>query len=200
MYWIRAAVKRSQIVQSRIVTVPQRLYENHKRVLRTEKEMTEALGRRPTRRELAAAVGMSVVQVERCITAMKQRCFSLDQGIHNPKKPIDTNREGKTLIDIVDSRTDDGEHRIQQHVFLREDLIETLNRHLTPQEVELLLLRYGLADDLSPEYGMGPMTIASVSRAVGLKPDKVRRIINKSLKHLQTIIKDEWADYEREFQ
>lgn len=199
MYWIRSAVKRSQIVQSRVITVPQRLYENHKRLLRVEKEMRVTLGRRPTKKELGEAVGMSEVQVERCITAMNQRCFSLDQGIQNTKKPMDADRSD-TLIDIVDSRVDDGEHDKQKHVFLREDLIETLNRHLPRAEVELLLLRYGLHHDLPLEYGDGPLTIANVSRIVGLKPDKVRRMINKSLKQLQLIIGDEWSDYEQEFQ
>jgi RNA polymerase primary sigma factor len=199
MYWIRSAVKRSQIVQSRVITVPQRLYENHKRILRTEKEMWTSLGRRPTKKEIGEAIGMSENQVVRCITAMNQRCYSLDQGIYNTKKPLEADGE-HTLIEIVDGRTDDGGYDRQKHEFLREDLIETLNRHLTKDEVELLLLRYGLHDDLPPEYGEGPLTIANVSQVVGLKPDKVRRMINKALKQLQAIIGDEWRDYEREFQ
>jgi len=199
MYWIRSSVKRSQILQSRVVTVPQRLYENHKRILRTEKEMREMLGRRPTRKELGDAVGMSELQVERCIAAMNQRCFSLDQGIQNTRKPMSADRDQDSLIDILDYRTNDGDHIKQKHTFLREDLIETLNRNLSPEEVELLLLRYGLRDDLPPEYGPGTMTIATVSQIVGLKPDKVRRMINKSLKQLQIIMGNEWSDYDRIF-
>ena len=200
MYWIRSAVKRSQIVQSRVITVPQRLYENHKRILRTEKEMREVLGRRPSRKEVGDAIGMSEVQVERCVTAMNQRCFSLDQGIRNTLKPMNTDRSSDSLIEIVKSQMDDGEYSRQQQSFLRDDLIETLRRHLSPDEVELLMLRFGLRDDPSPQNPMGPMTIASVSEIVGLKPDKVRRKINKSLKQLQVIIGDEWADYEPDFQ
>ena len=62
MYWIRSAVKRSQVVQSRVITVPQRLYENHKRLIRTEKEMRAALGRKPTKKELGDAVGRVCVR------------------------------------------------------------------------------------------------------------------------------------------
>lgn len=201
MYWIRSAVKRSQIVQSRVVTVPQRLYENHKRILRTEKELCGVLGRKPSLKEIGEAIGMSQTQVERCVTAMDQRCFSLDQGITNTKKPMGADRSTDTLIDILDGKTDDGEFDNLKHEFLREDLIETLNRHLSPEEVDLLLLRYGLRDDLPAEYGTGnTMTIASVSRIVGLKPDKVRRMINKALTQLKVIIGDEWADYDRQFQ
>lgn len=193
-------MKRSQIVQSRVITIPQRLYENHKRILRVEKELRGELGRKPTRQELSQAVGMSEVQVERCLNAMNQRCFSLDQGIQNTKKPMAVDSASDTLIDLIDSRTDDGEWAIQRRTLMREDLIRTLHYHLTPEEVELLLLRYGLRDDLPSEYGVGPLTIASVSRIVGLKPDKVRRMLNNSLKHLQVIMGDEWMDYERELQ
>ena len=200
MYWIRSAVKRSQVVQSRVVTVPQRLYENHKRIVRVEKELRGEMGRNPTRKELAEAVGMSEVQVERCITAMSQRCYSLDQGIQNTKKPMSGDRESDTMIDLIDSRTDDGEWNQQRRVFMREDLIKTLYRHLTPEEVNLLLLRYGLTEDLPAECGFGPLTIASVSKIVGLKPDKVRRMINRSLKQLKVIMGDEWMEYERELQ
>lgn len=200
MYWIRSAVKKSQIYQSRVVTVPQRLYENHKRILRVEKEMIEAMGRKPTKKEIGASIGMSELQVNRCLTAMAQRCFSLDAEIVNRKKPnIEDN--GDTLLDVVESKSDDRESNHQSRKFLREDLLQTLNLHLQPQEVLILRLRYGLMDELLPGAKLGPksfapMTIAEVSRLVGLKPDKVRRIILKSLKRLKAIIGNEWLDYE----
>ena len=87
-----------------------------------------------------------------------------------------------------------------QDDYALEDIIETLNRQLSPEEVELILLRYGLKDlPGAKKLGAQP-TIAELSTAFGLKPDKVRRMINKSLKQLQMIIGDEWSDYEREFQ
>lgn len=198
MYWVRASVKRSQIFQSRIVNVPQRLYENHKRLIRVEKEMHSALGRRPTKKELGQAVGMSELQVERCLTAMSQRCFSLDQEINNSHKPMSSGNNGDTLIELLGARTDDGEYDKMKRMFAREDLIETLNRYLTPSEVEILLLRYGLKEDpLHIKLGR-QLSIADLSRIVGLKPDKVRRIISKSLRQLKAIDADEWLSFERE--
>jgi RNA polymerase sigma factor (sigma-70 family) len=199
MYWIRSAVKRSQVVQSRVITVPQRLYENHKLILRTEEEMRRSLGRKPTTMEVGSAIGMSALQVERCLTAMSQKCFSLDQSIQNTKKPMGSDRTTDTLIDIVKNRKDE-DFDTQKRTLLREDLIETLKRHLKPKEVEILLLRYGLQEDMPPGYSVGPLTIAGVSEIVGLKPDKVRRVIIRSLKHLQCVIQDEWYDHERLFQ
>jgi RNA polymerase primary sigma factor len=191
LYWIRASVKRTQIFQSRIVSVPQRLYENHKRLLRVEQELILVLDRKPTKAELGEAVGMSELQVQRCMTAMDQRCYSLDRQISNTRKPMSNDRGGDTLNDLVQSKTDDGEHTKVKRVLLREDLVETLHRHLSPAEVELLLLRYGLKDGPSHKLG-GQPTIAELSEMVGLKPDKVRRIIDKSLRQLKTSGGDEW--------
>jgi len=198
LYWIRSSVKRTQIFQSRIVTVPQRLYENHKRLQRVEREMISELGRKPSLQELGDVVGMSELQVKRCRSAMEQRCYSLDRGITNSFKPM-ADSNGDTLYELVKSKSDDGEHNKIQRRLLREDLIETLNRHLEPAEVELLLLRYGLKDGPSRKLG-GQPTIAELSEMVGLKPDKVRRIINKSLRHLKKAGNDEWLAFDREMQ
>jgi DNA-directed RNA polymerase sigma subunit (sigma70/sigma32) len=92
---------------------------------------------------------------------------------------------------------------MQKMQFIREDIIETLNRQLSPEEVELLLYRYGLKD--LPGGGSkktlgssGQPTIAQLSRVVGLKPDKVRRIINRALQQLRSVQSDEWLALERE--
>ena len=200
MYWIRAAVKRSQILQSRVIPVPQRLYENHKRLQRIEKELQKTLGRQPTKKEIGAVIGMSETQVERCMKAMEQRCYSLDQGISNKLKPNNGDRDMNSMYEIVESMVD-GEHNKLKRLFMREDLIETLNRHLDPEAVDLLLLRYGLRDDKDlPNGPAGPLTIAEVSEFVGLKPDKVRRMINSSLKQLKFMIGSEWEDFERELE
>ena len=197
MYWVRASVKRSQIFQSRLVPVPQRLYENHKRLMRVEREMMSELGRKPTMKELGDAVGMSELQVERCLTAMSQQCVSLDQEIKNRLKPSGSDREKDTLVELIESRTDDGEHNVQRREMVREALIEALHRHLKPDEVELLLLRYGLIDGPREKLGR-QLTIAELSRIVGLKPDKVRRTIDRSLKQLKAVGVDEWLAYDRE--
>ncbi|KAL3940308.1 MAG: hypothetical protein SGBAC_005135 [Bacillariaceae sp.] len=200
MYWIRSAVKRSQIYQSRVIPVPQRLYENHKRLIRVQKEMTEALGRVPTKKELGGAVGMSEMQVDRCCAAMAQQCYSLDSPLHNPNTPTEAASEKDTLVGLISCNTDDSDYNKLKHMFMREDLLETLNRHLTEEEVRLLMLRYGLEESIIQNKKNGILTIAEVSGVVGLKPDKVRRIINKALKQLKTCIGDEWRDFERHYE
>lgn len=163
------------------------------------------MGRMPSHKELGDAVGMSAQQVERCLDAMAQRCYSLDQKVVNRLKPMNGDKEQgeSTMLDLVEGKRDDGEHQKQSRTFLKEDLMETMKRYLKEEEVKLLLLRYGLVDD-SDEFRSdmisGPKSIAEVSDLVGLKPDKVRRMIDKSLKVLKVQIGNEWRDFERELQ
>jgi RNA polymerase sigma factor (sigma-70 family) len=205
MYWVRASVKRSQITQSRIITVPQRSYENHKRLLRVERDILLSTGKRPTHKELGELVGMSEQQVDRCFTAMRQRCYSLDQHIINSRKPMNAASGRDTLIDIIESNAVCHDKDFRSRENLRLELIESLRRHLSEQEVEILLLRFGLVDlsagSRRNETAHPPLvTIAELSNRVGLKPDKVRRILNNSLKHLQTVGLEEYLAFEQELQ
>jgi RNA polymerase primary sigma factor len=197
MYWIRAAVKRSQILQSRLIAVPQRLHETHKRICKLESRLKTELGRKPTQSELALACGLTESQLERCRTAMAQQCFSLDAEIVNTLKPNSGDKSNESTYNLFAAKYDDVELKELQNNFMKEDLVETLRRYLSPPEVDLILLRFGLMDERTLPYGFsGPLTIAEVSRLVGLKPDKVRRMINKSLRQLRHLIAHEWEDFE----
>jgi|EP00979_Chaetoceros_neogracilis_P015680 RNA polymerase primary sigma factor len=103
------------------------------------------------------------------------------------------------MYNILAAQYDNVEIQKLKSNFMKEDLVSTLNRYLNPLEVDLLLLRYGLMDERTLPYGFsGALTIAEVSRLAGLKPDKVRRIINKSLRQLRHLIAHEWDDFEKE--
>mmetsp|Transcript_17759 Transcript_17759/g.42775 ORF Transcript_17759/g.42775 Transcript_17759/m.42775 type:complete len:633 (+) Transcript_17759:168-2066(+) len=199
MYWIRSAVKRSQTSQSRIVMVPQRIHETHKRVQKNEVILSKDLGRDPTKDELAESCGITVLQLDRCRKAMQQATFSLDAEVQNNLKPnSNTNSRRDTMYDIVEGKVDETEFERTQRLLMKEHLIVTLKKFLSPHEVDLLLLRYGLMDDRALPKGMsGPLTIAELSKLVGLKPDKVRRIIINSQKQLRHLM-PEWEDFEFE--
>ncbi|KAL3765382.1 hypothetical protein ACHAWU_002300 [Discostella pseudostelligera] len=197
MYWIRSAIKRSQTTQSRIVTIPQRIHETHKRVIKTEGRLRKELGREPTKAELAKACEITTLQLDRCRSAMRQVTYSLDAEVQNRHKPNSDSSRKDNMYDIVEGKVvDETEYERTQRLLMKEHLIDSLRRYLLPQEVDLLLLRYGLMDERALPRGMsGPLTIAEVSELVGLKPDKVRRIIINSQKQLRPLMK-EWEDFE----
>lgn len=128
-----------------------------------ETQLKIELGRDPTKTELAEACEITVVQLDRCRRAMQQASFSLDAEIYNSKKPGSNGSHTKrSMYDIVSSKVDETEYERSQRHLMREHLINTLRRYLTPHEVELLLLRYGLMDSraLPKGYMSGPLTIA----------------------------------------
>jgi RNA polymerase primary sigma factor len=200
MYWIRSAVKRDQIYQSRVITIPQRLYENHKRIAKIRKVLTDANERAPTLAQLSEAVGMSEIQIERSDAAMAQKIHSLDQTIFNSLKPNKSFEDKENLYSVIESKTDDSYASRVEYQLFREDLVKALHSHLSDEEAKLLMLRYGLIEDKKRIHNSGLRTIAEVSRLAGLKPDKVRRILNRSLKQLEAVLGDDWRDYEREFE
>ncbi|KAL7569256.1 hypothetical protein ACA910_016808 [Epithemia clementina (nom. ined.)] len=197
MYWVRASVKRNQVAQSRPVPVPHRVYENHKRLLRTQRKLELSMNRKPTKKELGEAVGMSELQVERCFKAMQQKFYSLDQEIRNTKRPMGSNERNDRLVEIVEARVVDDEFSLKA-VSLREAFVETLRRHLNSQEVELLMLRYGLKDCPGQGKVGGQPTIAELSCHLNLTPDRVRRIIKKALIQLKEVDPQEWLVFKEE--
>lgn len=198
MYWIRSSVKRSQILQSRVIQVPQRIHETHKKVLKFQQMLEEELGRVPSTGELAEAVGITEIQLERCLAAIAQQCYSLDADIENTLKPNSGDGRKDSRYDIIDAKYGNADYGLQSNI-IKGDLVDTLRTYLSPDDADLLLMRYGLLeDDRHDRKFTGPLTIAELSRIVGLKPDKVRRTINKSLRELRHLISHEWGDYEKE--
>lgn len=197
MYWIRSSIKRSQIIQSRVIDVPQRLHENYKRIQKFKVDFEESYERKASLAQVAIGVKLTEVQVERCVKAMEQRIYSLDAEITNPLKDgsSSSNSRKETLYGLIENKWDETEMANLEQKFVKEDLIKSLRTHLKPHDVDLLLLRYGLIDEKTLPYGFsGPLTISEVSRLVGIKPDKVRRMINNSLKQLKHLIGHEWEE------
>jgi len=198
MYWIRSAIKRDQLSQSRIVPIPQRLHEKSKRINLIGTELKELLNRHPTNTELSDAVGMSEVQIERCQTAISQKFYSLDQKMVNRMKANNMGENTDTMYSIIRSKTDDNELDLD-HMFLREDLIKALRSHLSEEEASIIMLRFGMDGDMEQSSSRsGGRTISEVSKMIGLKPDKVRRTINRSLKQLQVLVGKDFEYYNRD--
>ena len=113
--------------------------------------------------------------------------------ITNPLKMGGGNNKKETMYNLIHNKFDDVEMATIERQLMKQDLIRSLRKHLSPHEVDLLLLRYGLIDEKTLPHGFsGPLTITEVSRLVGLKPDKVRRMLNNSLRQLKHVIGSEW--------
>ena len=197
MYWVRSSVKRSHSVQSRpMIPIPQRLFERNKQLLRVQEQLLlDNNGIPPTTKELGQAIGISEKQVETCFRAMGVHCSSMDQTLFNPRKPNDAASSSNTgLGDLIP----DAESNPAERELLREDLLLSLEKHLDAEQLELLLLRFGVTTDANaPTSLVGPtngkmVTVAELSRRLGMKPWKIRKSIDESIGKLQEAGIDEW--------
>jgi DNA-directed RNA polymerase sigma subunit (sigma70/sigma32) len=200
MYWIRSAVKRDLLSQSRIIQVPSRIFEQHKKLEKSWQELKLTHDRTPTMLELSDVTGLTQAQIERCEETMNQKIYSLDQSVLNALNPFEEDANRDTLYEIIARKTEDLDTSRMEYRLLREDLIKALHQHLSKEEANLLMLRYGIIENRESMKKSGFRTVAEVSRMAGLKPDKVRRLLHRSLTRLQTVMGDEWLEYERELE
>lgn len=198
MYWIRSAIKRDQCSQSRIIRVPQRLHETNKKILKNRSELMKTLDRQPTHLELSEAIGMTVEQIERCETAFSQKMYSFDQRIQNRNNPTGDVGNRDTLYSICTSLTNDADYDEAELDHLREDLLQAMKDHLTEEEATILMLKFGMDDEYDSQKKIGRSFI-EVGGMMGLTAESVRRSFKKSLKHLEAVVSDDFASYNRDF-
>jgi RNA polymerase primary sigma factor len=111
-------------------------------------------------------------------------------------KPNNVGDNADSMHSIIESKTDENELS-QDQKFLREDLLKALQSHLSEVDARMIMLRFGMDTEQSTSKRCG-RTISEVSDLVGLKPDKVRRTINRSLKQLQVLVGDDFKYYNRD--
>lgn len=196
MYWIRAAVKRDHSFQSRIVRVPQRLHETHKKISQTRKTLETELSRKPTPEELSKEVGITVEQLEKCEDAFAQKMISLDQQMNNKNRNYSKEQRKDDFHSITSSRPtiDCSDSELMQ---LREDLLRSLDIHLTEEQATLIKLKFGLDEKCASTKKAG-RTFQEVSEMVGMKREKVRRLVLSGLKRLENTVGDELRYYNRD--
>jgi len=168
-WWIRQAITRALADQSRTIRIPVHMVERMNRVSRTQRSLSQTLGREPSVEELANAVEMSASQVED-ILKLGQEPVSLEA-------PVGGDDGDARLGDFIE---DNGEDRPLEVVAdrLRDVDLQQALKSLPWRERRVLELRYGLA-------GAGPMTLEDIGSQVGVTRERVRQIESRTLSKLK---------------
>ncbi len=167
-WWIRQAVTRAIADQGRTIRVPVHMGDQINKLLRTQHQLTQKLGREPSIEELAKALNIPPKKVEYMIQVARHP-LSLEMPTDDDEKSV--------LGDFIkdeDAQAPD-ENAIQ--ALLREHLEKLLNT-LPPREVRILQLRYGLLDGK-------PYTLEEVGRKMGITRERVRQIEAQALARLR---------------
>lgn len=167
-WWIRQAVTRALADQARTIRVPVHMSDKLSRLLRASHKLMQELGREPTTEELAQELDMSVKKTEQLIQATRQP-LSLEM-------PTDEDEDGE-LGDLVPDADAIAPAEAVSQVMLKEQIEEVL-QSLSPREVRILQLRYGLGSGES-------YTLEQVGKKMGVTRERVRQIEMQALSRLR---------------
>ena len=167
-WWIRQAVTRAIADQGRTIRVPVHMGDQINKLLRTQHQLTQRLGRDPTVEELADALEIHPQKIENMIQVAR-RPLSLEL-------PTD-DEEDSVLGDFIKDEEVSAPDDSATYNLLREHL-DLVLEGLPPREVRILQLRYGLADGQA-------YTLEEVGRKMGVTRERVRQIEAQALSRLR---------------
>jgi RNA polymerase primary sigma factor len=167
-WWIRQAVTRAIADQGRTIRVPVHMYEQINKLTRASRKLVQELGREPTIEEISEELDISLRKVER-IMRVAQRPLSLETPVGEENDSY--------LGDFIEDMETVAPGDAASRSLLREELDETL-ASLTPRQVRILQLRFGLIDGYS-------YTLEEVGRKFGVTRERIRQIEAQALGRLR---------------
>ena len=165
---IRQAITRAIADQARTIRIPVHMVETINRLIRTQRQLVQTLGREPSPEAVAAAME---IPVERVREVMK---ISMDPV--SLETPIGE-EEDSHLGDFIQDEQVMVPADAATYTLLREQLTEVLET-LTEREQKVLRLRFGLDDGR-------PRTLEEVGRDFNVTRERIRQIEAKALRKLR---------------
>lgn len=167
-WWIRQAITRAIADQGRTIRIPVHMVEVINKLIRTQRQLVQELGREPEAEELALKMGVTVERV-REIMKNSQETISLE-------KPI--GEEGDSQLgDFIPDGDSLSPADQADLTLLKEQLLEVL-QGLTQREERVLRLRFGLDDGR-------PRTLEEVGKEFNVTRERIRQIEAKALRKLR---------------
>ncbi len=166
-WWIRQAITRAIAEKGRTIRLPIHITEKLNKIKKAQRQLAQQLGRAATATELAEELELTPKQVREYLERARQP-LSLDLRVGDNQ---DTEL-GELLEDTGPSPED-----FAAQSALRGEL-EQLMADLTPQQREVLSLRFGLEDGQS-------LTLAKIGDRLNISRERVRQIEREALTKLR---------------
>lgn len=167
-WWIRQAITRAIADQGRTIRIPVHMVETINRLIKTQGQLLQDLGREPTLDEVAMEMGLAPDRVSEIIRVAPEP-LSLETPIGE--------EEDSRLADFIEDHEATSPSEAASNLILREKIEESLN-NLTPRERDVLKMRFGLDDGYS-------RTLEEVGRHFKVTRERIRQIEAKALKKLR---------------
>jgi RNA polymerase nonessential primary-like sigma factor len=166
-WWIRQAITRAIAQQARTIRLPIHITEKLNKIKKVQRELTQELGHNPTPAEIAKALEIEPSQIREFLLMARQP-VSLDLKVGD-------NQDTELQELLEDDGPSPESFAVQES--LRQD-IDGMLAELTPQQREVLTLRYGLNDGRE-------LSLAKVGERMNISRERVRQLERQALDHLR---------------
>jgi RNA polymerase primary sigma factor len=168
VWWIRQAITRAIADQSRTIRIPVHMSELINKLARTERDLTQDLGREPLAEEIGRFLGMSAEKV-RAVLEISRDPLSLETPLGQT--------EDSNLGDFIEDDDSVTPQEAASFITLKEQL-ESVLLTLSSREKKIIQLRFGLLDG-------HPRTLDEVGRELHLTRERIRQIAAETLSKLR---------------
>ncbi|NBO30299.1 MAG: RNA polymerase sigma factor, RpoD/SigA family [Cyanobacteria bacterium WB6_1B_304] len=166
-WWIRQAITRAIAEKGRTIRLPIHITEKLNKIKKAQRQLSQKLGRAATVAELGQLLDLTPKQVREYLERARLP-LSLDLRVGD--------NQDTELGDLLEDEGASPEEFAVQ-VSLRNQ-IEQLMTDLTPQQQEVLSLRFGLGDGQS-------LTLAKIGDRLNISRERVRQIEREALTKLR---------------
>ena len=167
-WWIRQSVSRAIADQARVIRIPVHMVENINRVKKAQSHLLNENGKDPTPAEIAEYADLPEEKVVE-IMRVSQDLVSLEAPVGE--------EEDSHIGDFIKDETQEDPEDAASLSMLKEQLNNALYT-LTPREMAVLKLRYGLVDGRNH-------TLEEVGAEFNVTRERIRQIEAKALRKLR---------------
>jgi RNA polymerase nonessential primary-like sigma factor len=166
-WWIRQAITRAIAQQGRSIRLPIHITEKLNKIKKTQRELSQKLGRSATSTEIATQLQLEPAQIRDYLNISRQP-ISLDVRVGD--------RQDTELSELLeDSGISPEKYTVQAS--LRQELQSTL-AELTHQQRDVIVLRFGLEDGTE-------LSLSKVGEILNLSRERVRQLEHQALSHFR---------------
>ncbi|MBD1807649.1 RNA polymerase sigma factor, RpoD/SigA family [Microcoleus sp. FACHB-SPT15] len=166
-WWIRQAITRAIAEKGRTIRLPIHITEKLNKIKKAQRQLAQQLGRAASVSELATELELTPKQVREYLERARQP-LSLDLRVGD--------NQDTELVELLEDTGSSPEDFVTQSS-MQVDL-EKLMADLTPQQREVLALRFGLADGQA-------LTLAKIGDRLNISRERVRQIEREALSKLR---------------
>ena len=166
-WWIRQAITRALIDQTKTIRVPVHAVEFYNKVTKASRELTQQLGREPSKQEIAKRLEVSTGKIEEALKAVQDPI-----ALQTPVGDDDSKLE-----DFIGDKNSPSPYSDTERNDVTEQILRVLNT-LDPRETEIIKMRFGIGFDKDH-------TLEEIGRHFSISRERVRQVEAKALRKLK---------------